>query len=91
MNDRDDSHGGNGAKSGRNGVSPALIGTGVLGAAVLAFVVSNGDDVEVSFLGFDATMPTWLLIVVSLAVGALLDRVVGWWMRRRRRRDRRDS
>jgi uncharacterized integral membrane protein len=49
-----------------------------------AFVLQNNNRVQTSFLLFEGRQPLWLVIVVSLLLGALLGQAIG--LRRRRRR-----
>lgn len=69
---------------GRGGPSAALILSGVLVVLAVIFAVQNGDDVSVNLLWIDATMRLWVVIVVSLVLGALIDRLVSIWRRRSR-------
>lgn len=76
------------AASGKEGPPTALIvGLAVLVVTVI-FVLSNRDDTRVRFLGAGIDTSTWVLILVSLALGAALDRTISWWRRRRRKRRR---
>lgn len=61
-------------------VSAALVAT-----ALIAFIVQNRSDTEVSWLFIDGTWPLWVVIVVAAVAGAVLSEVVGWLLRRRRR------
>lgn len=65
-------------------VSPSLIAAIVVGILVLVFVLQNGRDAPVRFLWIDWQMPVWLVIAVSLLVGALLAKLIGHLWRRRR-------
>ncbi len=71
-------------QSGRSGPSPALIALIVIAVASLIFVLANRDTIDVSFWAFQVEAQTWGAIVIALALGALLDRLVTAWWRRRR-------
>ncbi|MEM7141901.1 MAG: LapA family protein [Actinomycetota bacterium] len=60
-------------------------GAAVVAIALIAFIVQNRDDAEVTWLFLDGTWPLWIVIVISAVAGAILSEVVGWLMRRRRR------
>jgi uncharacterized integral membrane protein len=75
-----------GAASGSSGPSIKLIALLLVVVALGIFVVQNGDDAPVSFLWFDAQWPVWLVILVSVVAGVVLDRLGSWQWRRARRR-----
>jgi uncharacterized integral membrane protein len=67
------------------GVLAAIVVT----AALLIFIVQNTDQIEVTWLFFDADAPLWVVIVVTAVLSvALAQLVLLLWRRRRRRRDR---
>ncbi len=66
-----------------------LLALAILVAAVVAFIVQNSDSYPVKWLMFDGKAPTWLVIVVSAAAGAVLERLVVWTIRHRRRAEQR--
>jgi uncharacterized integral membrane protein len=66
----------------------ALIVLAVLVVAAIIFVVQNSNDARVKWLFLDRTSPLWVIIVVSIILGIILDRIGGFILRRRR--DRRD-
>ena len=53
--------------------------------ALIAFIVQNRSDTEVTWLFIDGTWPLWVVIVIAAVAGAVLSEVVGWLLRRRRR------
>jgi uncharacterized integral membrane protein len=55
--------------------------------AAVIFVVQNDNRVETNFLFFDGTPRLWVVILVSILLGALLGQVAGVVARRRRRQD----
>jgi uncharacterized integral membrane protein len=72
----------------KRGPSPFLIVTGVVVAALVIFILQNTGSAQVSFLMFDGSAKVWVVIVISVLAGMLLDRLLQFWMgRRRRRRD----
>lgn len=72
---------------GGNGPSPMLIGLIVVAVAVGVFIFQNGDRSNVEFLMFDGNIRTWVVILVSVGAGILLDRFVSMWWRRSRDRN----
>ncbi len=66
-------------------ISPSLIIGIVVAILVVVFIVQNAKDSQVKFLFWDGTVSLWVVIVVSLILGAVLDRIVTWYMRRRSR------
>lgn len=62
-----------------------LISAAVIAVALVAFVVQNRSDTEVTWLFIEATSPLWIVIVVAAVAGAVLSEVLGWLLRRRRR------
>lgn len=73
-------------ESGRSGPPFKLIGLLILVAALATFIVQNPDDGPIQFLWLDGTWPMWLVILVSLLAGVVLDRLSQWSLRRQRRR-----
>jgi uncharacterized integral membrane protein len=66
----------------------ALVVLAVLVVAAIIFVVQNSEDSRVKWLFLDRTSPLWVIIVVSIVLGILIDRIGSFLLRRRR--DRRD-
>ncbi len=62
-----------------------VLSAGVIAVGLVAFIVQNGSDAEVTWLFLDGTWPLWIVIVVSAVSGAALSEVLGWILRRRRR------
>ncbi len=72
----------------KSGPSAFLIVTGVVVAAIVLFIIQNTESAQVSFLMFDGSAKVWVVIVISVLAGMVLDRLLQFWMgRRRRRRD----
>lgn len=63
---------------------------GFLVGAILftTFVLQNGQDVELRFLGWDGSFPLSFIIVIVAVVAVILDEILGIALRRRRRRRR---
>ena len=63
-----------------------LIIVGITATIIAIFIISNTQDTEVNFAWFDASLPLWSVIIISVTLGV----VVGWtfsaWRRRRSRR-----
>lgn len=74
------------ARSRKLSVPPGLVAAALLVAALVFFVVQNGDDVAFEWLVFDMTGPLWVVILVAAVAGAVLNEVFGFVRRRRRRR-----
>ena len=50
------------------------------------FFFQNGHDADVEFLGWSGTWPVRVIIVVSIVLGAIIDRLGSWFWRRARSR-----
>jgi uncharacterized integral membrane protein len=48
----------------------------IIAVLLLVFAVQNLESAPVSFLGVDFSVPVWLLVVVTFALGMLLGGVV---------------
>lgn len=66
-------------------LAPRLAVALVALAAAIIFVAQNSRRVETSFLFFDGRPRLWIVIVVSLVLGAALGQAVGLMHRRRKR------
>lgn len=67
------------------GAITSLVGAGLL----VIFMIQNNQDAKVNFLAWHFTWPTWLLILVSAAIGTVLWIGLGIVRRHRRRKARR--
>lgn len=67
--------------------NPRQIAGGVVAVLLVAFIIANGDQQEISFLVWTATVPLWL----GLGVAALAGLAIGFLLggRRQKRRARR--
>ena len=64
-----------------------VVSAAVLAVAMIAFVVQNRVETDVTWLFLDGKWPVWLVIVVSAVAGAVLSEILGWLIRRRRRKN----
>jgi len=69
------------------GFSLGLIVTGIVAVAAVIFILQNSDETHMEFLLFDGTVPLSLVIVISMALGAVLGWFVGFMRRRKKRQD----
>ncbi len=69
------------------GAISALSGIGLLAV----FMAQNTDNVNVTFLFWDFSMPVWLLTLGAAILGAVIWLGLGILRRHRRRRDRRQA
>jgi uncharacterized integral membrane protein len=77
-----------GEKGRERDVAPrVLIALGALIAAVI-FIAQNRNRVETTFLIFDGHPRLWVVILVSLLLGALLGQAGALMLRRRKRADK---
>jgi uncharacterized integral membrane protein len=72
-------------------VSSGAIASGTGIAALVAFMLQNTEDVNLSFLVWDFTLPVWLLTLASALVGAVIWFGLGVLRRHRRRVERRQA
>jgi uncharacterized integral membrane protein len=71
-------------------VAPRAILAGAALILAVIFIVQNGNRAKFSFLFFDWQPRVWVVIVVSLLLGALLGQAVGLLFRRRKK-DKKDN
>ncbi len=73
---------------GMNGISPSLIGFGVVAVLAIIFFFQNGRRVEVNFWLFDWNTTVRWSLMVAMFMGILLDRLlVLWWRHRAKRKN----
>lgn len=56
----------------------------VVGAAIFFF--QNGEEAVVTFLGFEVEWPVRVVILISIVLGIVIDRLGSWLWRRSRSR-----
>lgn len=75
------------ATSGSDGSPPwKLIALLVVVAGLAVFFFQNGSDAPVHFLWLDGSWPVWSVILISVVIGIVIDRLGQWQWRRARRR-----
>jgi len=62
-----------------------VIIAGVALLAAVIFVVQNSNEVEMDFLIFGGSQPLWLVIVLSMVLGALFGQAIGLVRGRRKK------
>jgi uncharacterized integral membrane protein len=72
-------------EGGQRGPSLFLIVFLVIVAVAVVFVIQNSNRVSTEFLFFDANARLWVVILIAIGLGVLLDRFVQIWWRHRRR------
>ena len=79
-------------QSGRDGPATAKLGGvgievvlfGIVALAIGAFIGQNTNKIKIDWLFLNFSAPLWLIILVVLVIGALLDRLVTVIVRHRR-------
>jgi uncharacterized integral membrane protein len=78
----------NPTSGGTNGISPSLIGFGIVAVLAIIFFFQNGRRVEVNFWLFDWNTTVRWSLMVAMFMGVLLDRLlVLWWRHRAKRKN----
>ena len=72
------------AASGKSGPNLALIAAGVVAALCLAFILQNNHEASIHFVFFTKTTTIRWLILMTIILGAVADRLFSIWWRRRR-------
>ena len=54
------------------------------GVLAVVFILQNSDSQEINFLFFEFQAPLWVILFWLLVLGALLDRLLPYWMKRRK-------
>jgi uncharacterized integral membrane protein len=70
----------------RTGLSPALIGFGIVAIVAVIFIAQNSARTDINFLFFDFNSRVWVALLVAIGIGIVLDRLLVYWWRRRRSR-----
>lgn len=79
------------AKSRNPIMSPAFLGFVVVVVLAVLFFVKNSHEVELDFIFVDHVTTVRWLIIISLVLGVLLDRLASMMWRRRKRRKAREA
>ncbi len=66
-----------------SGITGKQIGVGLIGLALLVFVLQNTDSTSITLLVFDVTFPLWLVLAVTIALSVGVGYVMGRSRRRR--------
>jgi uncharacterized integral membrane protein len=74
------------AKSRNPMMSPAFLGFVVVAVFAVLFFLKNSTEVELDFIFFDHVTTVRWLIIISLVLGVLLDRLATMMWRRRKKR-----
>jgi uncharacterized integral membrane protein len=64
---------------------------GVLGAALLAFILQNTESVSFDWLFWSFEAPLWIVLIITALVAFVLGQFALMWRRHKRRQARRDS
>lgn len=70
----------------RSGIGVEVVLFGIVALAIGAFVGQNTDKVKIDWAFLHFSAPLWLIILVVLIIGALLDRLATVIVRHRRNR-----
>ena len=62
-----------------------LVLAGVIVIAAVVFILQNTEEAPVQFLFFSREVPVYIVIVISMVLGALLT-LIALWLRRRSKR-----
>jgi uncharacterized integral membrane protein len=71
----------------RGGPPIGLIAFVGLAALTVVFVLQNREFSQIDFLVVEVESRQWVIILVSIAIGVVLDRLFLMWWRRRRKKD----
>ena len=74
----------------KRGAPWSLVAAGLVAAVLLTFVLQNTEQVQVSWLFFEASSPLWSVIVLSGVVALVIEHLaaLAW---RRRKKEPKDS
>jgi uncharacterized integral membrane protein len=68
----------------RRKVSATMVAWIVIAIIAVIFILQNTKRAGVTFLFWDGTVSVWVVIVLAMIIGAVLDRLATWAIRRRR-------
>jgi uncharacterized integral membrane protein len=71
----------------RGGPPVGLIAFIALAAFTVVFILQNRERAQIDFLFVEVNSRQWVTILVSIAIGVVLDRLFLMWWRRRRKKD----
>ena len=61
----------------KSGVTPKQVVAGVIGLALVVFVLQNTDSTSITLLVFDVTFPLWLVLAATIALSVGVGYVLG--------------
>jgi uncharacterized integral membrane protein len=67
-----------------------VVVAGVIIAAAIVFLLQNTEETTVKFLFFSFDTPVYIVILISMVLGALLTQIA-FWLRRRAKRRKHDD
>ena len=79
-----------GGSQSSGGATGLLVGMGVLGVALLAFILQNTESVSFDWLFWSFEAPLWIVLVITALVAFVLGQFALMWRRHKRRQARRD-
>jgi len=85
MYERQAEGGEHGERGARSGMSLRLILVLLLVALAVVFILQNRESQEINFLWMDFSLPEWVLYVIMIAIGILIDRLLQFRSSRHRR------
>lgn len=62
---------------GTSGITPKQVVAGVIGLALVVFVLQNTDSTSITLLVFDVTFPLWLVLAATIALSMGVGYVIG--------------
>jgi uncharacterized integral membrane protein len=71
----------------RGGPPVGLIAFAAMIVLTVLFILQNREFSQIDFLVVEVESRQWVIILVSIAIGVVLDRLFLRWWRRRRRKD----
>jgi len=80
-----------GSSQSSGGATGLLVGMGVLGAALLAFIFQNTETVSFDWLFWSFEAPLWIVLIITALLAFVLGQFALMWRRHKRRQARRDS